>query len=80
MIPIIQKPHFEFRYKDGRSKNNIKDRWLGTHTRRTPPGSQNMPSWAGALSPRESTVIAVGGHKMHIFTFNIPTFHSRYRR
>jgi hypothetical protein len=22
----------------------------------------------------------VGGHKMHIFTVNIPTFHSRYRR
>jgi hypothetical protein len=22
----------------------------------------------------------VGGHKMHIFTTNIPTFHSRYRR
>jgi hypothetical protein len=22
----------------------------------------------------------VGGHKMHIFTANIPTFHSRYRR
>jgi hypothetical protein len=22
----------------------------------------------------------VGGHKMHIFTSNIPTFHSRYRR
>jgi hypothetical protein len=23
---------------------------------------------------------AIGGHKMHIFTANIPTFHSRYRR
>jgi hypothetical protein len=22
----------------------------------------------------------VGSHKMHIFTINIPTFHSRYRR
>jgi hypothetical protein len=22
----------------------------------------------------------VGGHKMHIFTANIPTFHSGYRR
>jgi hypothetical protein len=22
----------------------------------------------------------VGGHKMHIFTISIPTFHSRYRR
>jgi hypothetical protein len=22
----------------------------------------------------------VGGHKMHIFTINIPIFHSRYRR
>jgi hypothetical protein len=22
----------------------------------------------------------VGGHKMHIFTTNVPTFHSRYRR
>jgi hypothetical protein len=22
----------------------------------------------------------VGGHKIHIFTANIPTFHSRYRR
>jgi hypothetical protein len=22
----------------------------------------------------------VGGHKMHIFTANIPAFHSRYRR
>jgi hypothetical protein len=22
----------------------------------------------------------VGSHKMHIFTANIPTFHSRYRR
>jgi hypothetical protein len=22
----------------------------------------------------------VGGHKIHIFTTNIPTFHSRYRR
>jgi hypothetical protein len=22
----------------------------------------------------------VGGHKMNIFTINIPTFHSRYRR
>jgi hypothetical protein len=22
----------------------------------------------------------VGGHKMHIFAINIPTFHSRYRR
>jgi hypothetical protein len=22
----------------------------------------------------------VGGHKMHIFTANIPTFHARYRR
>jgi hypothetical protein len=22
----------------------------------------------------------VGGHKMHIFTTNIPTFHARYRR
>jgi hypothetical protein len=22
----------------------------------------------------------VGGHKMHIFTANIPIFHSRYRR
>jgi hypothetical protein len=22
----------------------------------------------------------VGGHKMHIFTVNIPIFHSRYRR
>jgi hypothetical protein len=22
----------------------------------------------------------VDGHKMHIFTANIPTFHSRYRR
>jgi hypothetical protein len=21
-----------------------------------------------------------GGHKMHIFTTNIPTFHSRYKR
>jgi hypothetical protein len=25
-------------------------------------------------------VWGVGGHKMHIFTANIPTFHSRYRR
>jgi hypothetical protein len=25
-------------------------------------------------------VRGVGGHKMHIFTANIPTFHSRYRR
>jgi hypothetical protein len=24
--------------------------------------------------------VSVGGHKMHIFTTNIPTFHSRYRR
>jgi hypothetical protein len=24
--------------------------------------------------------IGVGGHKMHIFIGNIPTFHSRYRR
>jgi hypothetical protein len=23
---------------------------------------------------------AAGGHKMHIFTANIPIFHSRYRR
>jgi hypothetical protein len=23
---------------------------------------------------------AIGGHKMHIFTSNIPTFYSRYRR
>jgi hypothetical protein len=22
----------------------------------------------------------VGSHKMHIFTTNVPTFHSRYRR
>jgi hypothetical protein len=22
----------------------------------------------------------IGGHKMHIFTTNIPTFHSRYKR
>jgi hypothetical protein len=22
----------------------------------------------------------VGGHKMHIFTANIPTFHTKYRR
>jgi hypothetical protein len=27
----------------------------------------------GALAP-------VGGHKMQIFTINIPTFHARYRR
>jgi hypothetical protein len=26
--PIIQKSHFEFRYKDERSKNHKKDRWL----------------------------------------------------
>jgi hypothetical protein len=44
------------------------------------------------LSPRFSSFLllrdeqnskcvgAVGGHKMHIFTTNIPTFHSRYRR
>jgi hypothetical protein len=24
--------------------------------------------------------VAVGGHKMHIFTANIPKFHSRYIR
>jgi hypothetical protein len=29
------------------------------------------------LTPDE---LAVGGHKIHIFTTNIPTFHSRYRR
>jgi hypothetical protein len=29
---------------------------------------------------KTSEEIAVGGHKMHIFTVNIPTFHSRYRR
>jgi hypothetical protein len=27
-----------------------------------------------------SVEVIVGGHKMHIFTANIPTFHSRYRR
>jgi hypothetical protein len=26
------------------------------------------------------SVVCVGGHKMHIFTVNIPTFHGRYRR
>jgi hypothetical protein len=26
------------------------------------------------------THVIVGGHKMHIFTTNIPTFHARYRR
>jgi hypothetical protein len=30
--------------------------------------------------PGKANVVAVGGHKMHIFTDNIPTFHSRYRR
>jgi hypothetical protein len=30
--------------------------------------------------PGKANVVAVGGHKMHIFTANIPTFHSRYRR
>jgi hypothetical protein len=29
----------------------------------------------------ESTAArTIGGHKMHIFTTNIPTFYSRYRR
>jgi hypothetical protein len=26
------------------------------------------------------SVGGVGGHKMHIFTANIPTFHARYRK
>jgi hypothetical protein len=25
-------------------------------------------------------LLLIGGHKMHIFTANIPTFHARYRR
>jgi hypothetical protein len=27
-----------------------------------------------------SSLAAISGHKMHIFTANIPIFHSRYRR
>jgi hypothetical protein len=26
------------------------------------------------------SLLVVGGHKMHIFTANIPAFHARYRR
>jgi hypothetical protein len=51
MTPIIQKSHFEFRYTDGRSKPHVKDKWLCTPTRRTPPGRQNRPSWAGLPPP-----------------------------
>jgi hypothetical protein len=29
---------------------------------------------------QELEELCVGGHKMHIFTANLPTFHSRYRR
>jgi hypothetical protein len=39
-----------------------------------------VSSEAPALRMAPATVVAVGGHKMHIFTVNKPTFHSRYRR
>jgi hypothetical protein len=36
--------------------------------------------WVEASLPPPSQQQSVDGHKMHIFTANIPTFQSRYRR
>jgi hypothetical protein len=41
------------------------------------------PGFKSFLLPRDEQNTkcgGVGGHKMHIFTTNIPTFHARYRR
>jgi hypothetical protein len=33
-----------------------------------------------SVTSKTLSVGGVDGHKMHIFTTNIPTFHARYRR
>jgi hypothetical protein len=43
------------------------------------PSTRDLPKTTSEAEPR-TEVADVGGHKMHIFTTNIPTFHSRYRR
>jgi hypothetical protein len=51
-------------------------------------GSKSKPFVYSSLKPASKsrqdsmryTFDVVGGHKMHIFTANIPTFYSRYRR
>jgi hypothetical protein len=50
------------------------------------PGSVSDPCSTQILSrhcgAQYQTInqLIVGGHKMHIFTANIPTFHARYQR
>jgi hypothetical protein len=42
---------------------------------------EELIRWTFSLKNRMRTfLVAVGSHKMHIFTANIPTFHTRYRR
>jgi hypothetical protein len=54
--------------------------------RPTSVGSEWTSTWLCTSSygtygiPKLSSVMCVGSHKMHIFTANIPTFHSGYRR
>jgi hypothetical protein len=46
--------------------------------------SPGFNSFLLLMDEKNSMCVCVGGgvdgHKMHIFTANIPTFHSRYRR
>jgi hypothetical protein len=39
-----------------------------------------IPDWKLDDISRDFIVGFVGGHKIHIFTANIPIFHSKYRR
>jgi hypothetical protein len=51
-------------------------------TRFDRPGCRSLQShFKDSIKHRSpSGGLCVGGHKMHIFTANIPIFHSRYRR
>jgi hypothetical protein len=49
--------------------------WRGTANTSLIPSSAR-----GAIAMRILSNATIGGHKMHIFTANIPPFHSRYRR
>jgi hypothetical protein len=57
-----------------------------------PPPEIQEPQQQTEAFPTQGTILTItrapipilipsaGGHKMHIFTVNIPIFHSRYRR
>jgi hypothetical protein len=44
------------------------------------PMSPRFNSFLLLRDEKNSKCGGVGGHKKHIFTANIPTFHARYRR